>query len=324
MATEILNVKKTVVVYNPKSGSGNTKAELLRQTFIDYWPYVVGFFSIEQLISNPLLLKDVNIIIFGGDGSCCNIAEIQRSLNSNGWCLMMDGGTLGDTAKFTGVGRRFWETTRHYVKRIAGMQARDELIPKEFSPGVIIHGGEENFLWIAGGTGITHGVLFRIEQARSWKWIKCARLAHGLIGIIDDLKSEKGLEVTIPETGEIIQAADVNVIRHLKRFASMTMPDSGDYQLWIIPTITNKKEIWAAIIRLGLDALRMKAKLNPMTGVVRVTNLKEGQIVNIHGNNIHQIQKDSEIMDIDPTTNITIKTNSDGNTKPYRLLVKKS
>jgi hypothetical protein len=195
MSTEINDIEKTVVVFNSKCGSGDIDKKHLQSLFGECWSFPVGILGINE--TNPDKLVDTNVIIWGGDGTNCGVAENFRKIGGAGWCLLMDGGTLGDTSKATGVGRNTFETPRHYIKRIGDMYINNNLEVKEFSPGTIINGGEKNFLWTA-GLGIAEQVLGRVEIARSKKLIKFARLVHGLWGITNDLRNAEEIDVSLP------------------------------------------------------------------------------------------------------------------------------
>jgi hypothetical protein len=312
---------RTVVVLNTRCGNGYKEPERLQLLFNKHWPQAVSFLGINRLNDDHNLLANTNVISWGGDGTGCKVAEYARKANNSGWCMLLDAGTLGDTSKYTGLGRYRSEPPEHYIQRMADYFRGDQMTVREFVPGVVINGGTENFLWTA-GTGVAEKMLRRVEEARSWNLLKFGRLIYGLSGIINDLEATGNMEVELSNDEQPIKAVDVNLVHNFNRFGSMTLPHTGDNQLWIIPSPTKKGDGLKIAFRLAIDALRMRMKLNPTTGAVQISKLDEGQQINVRGN-IKTIQVDSEIRAAD-ADGITILTSPSESINPYRLLVKKS
>jgi diacylglycerol kinase family enzyme len=94
---------KTVFVYNPKSGSAQSKSELQKLTaaaniHIDIWLPINAQFSqkLTELLKNP-----IRVLAYGGDGTISSVAGLLAGTSSV--LVPLPGGTLNHFSKDLGV-----------------------------------------------------------------------------------------------------------------------------------------------------------------------------------------------------------------------------
>lgn len=262
---------ETSVVYNSASGNPQKrKANKYAEAFADLWPFgSVHLYEFADILSQPQLLIDTNVVGFGGDGTHGTIAKLNRHHNPEHWYLPLDTGTFGYIAKSCGFARWAWEDPETYGKKIV-RYFRENIITQELtSPGQVVYGDttKEIFMWSV-NKGIYIDSLILFENLKS-NTAKTSRIFQSLSHYGHKVGQAQQFEVSIG--ANYFQTIDGHVIKHpYKNALTVRLPfENKDVVCLVHPKP----------LMILYDLLRISCGIKP-TGVgISVHPAEEGETV---------------------------------------------
>jgi diacylglycerol kinase family enzyme len=313
---------KPLLVLNPKSGNGYEESSFKK--IVAAWPGAIGVWGLKEIIKNPGLLDNHDLIIAcGGDGTITALANLAKESGTT--ILPADFGSTSCIPKSVGLEKIKGETPETYLDRLYSDLINGNLTVREYSPGVLSTDRQNDFLCFAGVGILAPNMLNLIEEAR--KHIKSAylRIAIASVGLMRVFDEKHELTLTTKGQDEvcIMDAEIVNAGFNHAGGLKLPYPAKRKTDLLITmeaPPLNNKV---GQLARIMIDTILISMGKPPAVEGIKIREIQTTDVLTINGPiGINEIHIDSELPRNWSGTSVTIGPKRVENGHNYRILAR--